>query len=69
MRLMKIHESIVVGGGRERLEDYSIFGNYTIIDSGEFPGGPVVRTPHSGVQSLIRELGSCKPRGVAKIIF
>ena len=38
----------------------------------EFPGSPVVRTrlslPRAWVQSLVRELRSCKPWGVAKKI-
>ena len=37
----------------------------------EFPGGPVVRTPRfhcrgHRFESLVRELGSCKPHSVAK---
>jgi len=55
---MKILESIVIGGGRERLKDFSVFCNHRIIDSGEFPRGPVVRTSYTQllrawVQSLI----------------
>lgn len=60
---MKILESIVVGG-RERLEDFSIFCNHRIIDSGKYPLGPVVRTPHTaeGMSSVPDwELRSCKP--------
>jgi len=39
--------------------------------SWEFPAGLQVRTPHShsqqpGVPSLVEELRSCKPSGVAK---
>ena len=43
------------------------------IQKGELPGGPVVRTSHSNCQgpwdqSLVEELRSHKPQGVAKKI-
>ena len=62
-------------GGRERLEDFSIFCNHRIVDSGKFPLGPVVRTPHTAEgmssvpDSLTREIGSLKLRDAAKNFF
>ena len=44
-----------------------MFNTY-LLQNGDFPGGPVVRTLsfHSRAQSLLGELRSCIPRGMAK---
>ena len=50
---------------------YALFSSSHLKSSGDFPGAPVLRTPHlqfSGAQvrSLVRERRYCKLRGMAK---